>query len=38
VTYTPFLRATDGRMPLELRLPVPATGNNLPIVLLSHGI
>ena len=37
VAYTPILVPMDGRQPLELRLTAPATGNNLPVVLLSHG-
>ncbi|MFK3691721.1 alpha/beta hydrolase family protein [Agrobacterium tumefaciens] len=37
VAYTPIRLSMPGRQPLELRLTAPATGNNLPIVLLSHG-
>lgn len=37
VAYTPIRLPMPGRQPLELRLTAPATGNNLPIVLLSHG-
>jgi predicted dienelactone hydrolase len=37
VAYTPILLPMDGRQPLELRLTAPAIGENLPIVLLSHG-
>lgn len=35
--YTPIRLPMVGRQPLELRLTAPATGGNLPIVLLSHG-
>ncbi|MBP1862081.1 putative dienelactone hydrolase [Rhizobium herbae] len=37
LAYTPIRLAMDGRQPLELRLTAPASGGNLPIVLLSHG-
>lgn len=37
VAYTPIRLSMPGRQPLELRLTAPATGNNLPILLLSHG-
>jgi predicted dienelactone hydrolase len=37
VAYTPFRSPRVARQPLELRLTAPATGGNLPIVLLSHG-
>ncbi|TCT36171.1 alpha/beta hydrolase family protein [Martelella mediterranea] len=37
VAYTPIRLAMAGRQPLELRLTMPASGDNLPIVLLSHG-
>ncbi|MFN7027545.1 MAG: alpha/beta hydrolase family protein [Pseudorhizobium sp.] len=37
VAYTPIRLPMDGRQPLELRLTAPVTGDNLPIVLLSHG-
>jgi predicted dienelactone hydrolase len=37
VAYTPISLPMPGRQPLELRLTAPATGTNLPIVLLSHG-
>ncbi|OAE48902.1 alpha/beta hydrolase family protein [Agrobacterium tumefaciens] len=37
VAYTPIRLSMPGRQPLELRLTAPATGNHLPIVLLSHG-
>ena len=37
VAYTPIRLPMAGRQPLELRLTAPATGSNLPIVLLSHG-
>lgn len=37
VAYTPIRLAMPGRQPLELRLTAPATGSDLPIVLLSHG-
>lgn len=37
VAYTPIRLPMPGRQPLELRLTAPATGGNLPIVLLSHG-
>ncbi|PYE21793.1 putative dienelactone hydrolase [Rhizobium sp. PP-CC-3A-592] len=37
VAYTPIRLPMVGRQPLELRLTAPATGGNLPIVLLSHG-
>ncbi len=37
VAYTPIRLPMTGRQPLELRLTAPATGSNLPIVLLSHG-
>ncbi|QTQ86180.1 dienelactone hydrolase (plasmid) [Agrobacterium tumefaciens] len=37
VAYTPIRLPMDGRQPLELRLTAPANGDNLPIVLLSHG-
>lgn len=37
VAYTPIRLPMSGRQPLELRLTAPATGGNLPIVLLSHG-
>jgi predicted dienelactone hydrolase len=37
VAYTPVRLRMNGRQPLELRLTAPATGENLPIVLLSHG-
>jgi predicted dienelactone hydrolase len=37
VAYTPIRLPMPGRQPLELRLTAPATGSDLPIVLLSHG-
>jgi len=37
VAHTPIRLPMDDRQPLELRLTAPATGGNLPIVLLSHG-
>ena len=37
VAYTPIRLAMGGRQPLELRLTAHASGNRLPIVLLSHG-
>ncbi|RVV98263.1 dienelactone hydrolase [Mesobaculum littorinae] len=37
VAYTPILLPMPGRQPLELRLTAPATGRDLPIVILSHG-
>jgi predicted dienelactone hydrolase len=37
VAYTPIRLSMPGRQPLELRLTAPAKGDNLPIVLLSHG-
>ncbi|APO72718.1 hydrolase-like protein (plasmid) [Rhizobium gallicum] len=37
VAYTPIRLPMVDRQPLELRLTAPATGGNLPIVLLSHG-
>ena len=37
VAYTPICLEMDGRPPLEMRLTAPATGDNLPLVLLSHG-
>jgi predicted dienelactone hydrolase len=37
VAYTPIRLEMHGRQPLELRLTAPATGDALPIVILSHG-
>ena len=37
VAYTPIHLSMPGRQPLELRLTAPASGDKLPIVLLSHG-
>jgi len=37
VAYTPLRLQMPGRQPLDLRLTAPATGDSLPIVLLSHG-
>jgi len=37
VAYTPIRLEMPGRHPLELRLTAPATGDALPIVVLSHG-
>ena len=37
VAYSPIRLPMIGRQPLDLRLTAPATGDNLPIVLLSHG-
>lgn len=37
VAYTPIRLLMPGRQPLELRLTAPASGDKLPIVLLSHG-
>lgn len=37
VAYTPIRLEMPGRQPLELRLTAPATGDGLPIVILSHG-
>lgn len=37
VAYTPIRLEMPGRQPLELRLTAPATGDALPIVILSHG-
>ncbi|WP_127556641.1 alpha/beta hydrolase family protein [Saccharospirillum alexandrii] len=37
VAYTPIRLEIPGRQPLELRLTAPATGDALPIVILSHG-
>ncbi|NKM57767.1 dienelactone hydrolase [Rhizobium anhuiense] len=37
VAYTPIRLPMPSRQPLELRLTAPATGDKLPIVLLSHG-
>ena len=37
VAYTPIRLEMDGRPPLEMRLTAPATCDNLPLVLLSHG-
>lgn len=37
VAYTPIRLNMPGRQPLELRLTAPATGDALPIVILSHG-
>jgi predicted dienelactone hydrolase len=36
VAYTPIRLEMLGRQPLELRLTAPATGDGLPIVILSH--
>ena len=36
VAYTPLRLQMPGRQPLDLRLTAPATGDSLPIVLLSH--
>ncbi len=37
VAYTPIRLPMSGRQPLELRLTAPATGGDVPIVILSHG-
>lgn len=37
VAYTPVRLPMEGRTPLELRVTAPAVGENLPILLLSHG-
>jgi predicted dienelactone hydrolase len=37
MAYTPISLVIPGRQPLELRLTAPATGDALPIVILSHG-
>lgn len=37
VAYTPILLPMPGRPPLALRLTAPAAGDDLPIVILSHG-
>ncbi|ETX26954.1 alpha/beta hydrolase family protein [Roseivivax isoporae] len=37
VAYTPIHLTMPGRQPLELRLTAPATGDTVPIVILSHG-
>jgi len=37
VAYTPIRLSMSGRQSLELRLTAPASGDKLPIVLLSHG-
>ncbi|WP_339694124.1 dienelactone hydrolase [Celeribacter baekdonensis] len=37
VAYTPITLPMEGRQPLELRLTAPVEGENLPIVILSHG-
>lgn len=37
VAYTPIRLPIKGRQPLELRLTTPASGDRLPIVVLSHG-
>lgn len=37
VAYTPIRLEMPGRQPLELRLTAPATGDALPILILSHG-
>lgn len=37
VAYTPIRLQMPGRQPLELRLTAPATGDALPVVILSHG-
>jgi predicted dienelactone hydrolase len=37
VAYTPIQLPMPGRQPLELRLTAPAAGEDLPIVILSHG-
>ncbi|TVU89120.1 alpha/beta hydrolase family protein [Vreelandella titanicae] len=37
VAYTPICLKMPGRQPLELRLTAPATGDAIPIVILSHG-
>ncbi len=37
VAYTPVRLPMEGRTPLELRVTAPAVGENLPIILLSHG-
>lgn len=37
IAYSPIRLNMVGRQPLELRLTAPATGDRLPIVILSHG-
>ncbi len=37
VAYTPIRLPMSGRQPLELRVTAPASGADLPIILLSHG-
>ncbi|THF49263.1 alpha/beta hydrolase family protein [Allorhizobium terrae] len=37
IAYSPIRLDMAGRQPLELRLTAPATGDSLPIVILSHG-
>ena len=38
VTYSPIVFAMSGRqVPLQMKVTAPATGSNLPIILLSHG-
>ena len=37
IAYTPIRLPMNGRQPLELRLTAPARGEQLPVVLLSHG-
>ena len=37
IAYTPIRLPLADRPPLELRLTAPASGSNLPVVLLSHG-
>lgn len=37
-SYTPVVFAVPGRpVPLEIKVSLPATGTNLPVILLSHG-
>ena len=37
VAYTPITLPMEGRQQLELRLTAPVEGENLPVVILSHG-
>ena len=37
VAYTPITLPMEGRQQLELRLTAPVDGENLPVVILSHG-
>lgn len=38
ITYSPVVLEVPGRpVPLEVKISVPATGGNLPVIVLSHG-